>query len=407
MRNSSGWRLVTCPACGIAISLLASRAAADDVTLNNGATLRGRATETRLADHTRAVEIRTSSGGLIVLERDAVKQIKRGAATAQNAGGNPKSNKPRLTAKEQAWMTKVRSLVAHLSSDDRDQSRRARLQLLNINDPDALPALVRYLEQNPDEELRHLYVAILRELPGPNTVYYLVKQSLFDPSIQIREQARQAIGPARADGARILYIYALKLHSSNLATRAALGIQEVGDPHGDAIPYLIEALVHVGSHVLTLHEELAWFEYDPPVPPIGAPTGLRLISVHAGPAWFGQMGDGFVGGSVPQISHVRVGGQSQPPQPPQGPLGTLMQAAGPSRSTIVLDRDGNPAVLDTLVKLTDHTKSSFGYNRDSWRRWWANEKANRDLQKRPTDKPISRPTPEANSDHLRAAAAAP
>ncbi len=146
---------------------------------------------------------------------------------------------------------------------------------------------------------------------------------------------------------------------------------------------------------------LAWFRYDPPVPPIGAPTGLRLISVHAGPAWFGQMGDGFAGGSVPQISHVRVGGQSQPPQPPQGALGTLMQAAGPSRSTIVLDRDGNPAVLDTLVKLTDHTKSSFGYNRDSWRRWWANEKANRDLQKRPTDKPISPTELPVDRDHLR------
>jgi hypothetical protein len=403
---STRWRLAGCPAFVFALLIFADHAAADEVTLKTGATVRGRATEVRLPDHSRVVEIQTSTGALIVLERDAVKQIKRGAATAQKSAGKPTSNKPRLTAKEQAWMTKVRLLAAHLLSDDRERSRRARSELLSINDPDALPALTRYLQQSSDEELRHLYVAILRELPGPNTVYYLVQQSLFDPAAQIREQARHAIGPERADSARTLYIYALKLHSPNLASRAALGIQEVGDPNGDAIPYLIEALVHVGTRVITLQEEIAWFEYYPTFDPPGA-SGLRLVSVHEGAAPFGQLGEGMRTGRItervtpaqnvavnspPQqiwFPYLRNGKLIDPPQPPL-PKGTAMQAAGPLKSRIVAESDGNPTVLETLLKLTDHTKSDFGYNRDNWRSWWANEKASRDSQRRPTDKPITR-----------------
>ena len=408
MLISTRWRLAGCPACVFALLIFADHAPADEVTLKSGATVRGRATEVRLPDHSRVVEIQTSTGGLIVLERDAVKQIKRGAATAQKPAGKPTSNKSHLTAKEQAWMTKVRSLATQLSSDDRERSRRARSELLSINDPDALPALTRYLQQSSDEELRHLYVAILRDLPGPNTVYYLVQQSLFDPAAQIREQARHAIGPERADGARTLYIYALKLHSPNLASRAALGIQEVGDPNGDAIPYLIEALVHVGTRVITLQEEIAWFEYYPTFDPPGA-SQLRLVSVHEGAAPFGQLGEGMRSGRITERGTHEHNGPliASPPQqiwpfpylrngklidPPQAPLpkGTFMQAAGPLKSTIVTERDGNPAVLETLLKLTDHTKSDFGYNRDNWRSWWANEKASRDSQRRPSDKPISR-----------------
>ncbi len=52
------------------------------------------------------------------------------------------------------------------------------------------------------------------------------------------------------------------------------------------------------------------------------------------------------------------------------------------------EKDGNEAVLDTLLKLTKQ-QPGFGYNRDNWRSWWAAEKASRDLQSRRADKPIS------------------
>ena len=39
----------------------------------------------------------------------------------------------------------------------------------------------------------------------------------------------------------------------------------------------------------------------------------------------------------------------------------------------------NPAVHDALVKLTDQR---LGYRRDNWRRWWENEKKNREARER-------------------------
>jgi len=208
MRLSTGWRCAMGAACTTAALLFVARAGADEVTLQSGAIVRGHASDVQLPDHSKVVEIRTSSGALIVLERDSVKQVKRIAAGQKVVQA---ANKPRLTAKQQAWMTKVRSLVSHLTSGNRAQAQRARDELLKIDDPDALPALTRYLQQNPDEELRQIYVAILRYLPGSSAVYYLVSQSLFDSSSQIRETARNAIGAERADSARTLYVFALKL----------------------------------------------------------------------------------------------------------------------------------------------------------------------------------------------------
>jgi hypothetical protein len=392
MRLSTGWRYATGAACTTAALLFARGAGADEVTLQSGAVVRGHANDVQLPDHSKAVEIRTPSGALIVLERDSVKQVKRIAAGQKVVQA---ASKPRLTAKQQAWMAKVRSMVSRLTSGNRAQAQQARNELLKIHDPDALPALTRYLQQNPDEEVRQLYVAILRDLPDPNTVYFLVSQSLFDSSAQIREEARTAIGSERADSARTLYIYALKFHNPNLATRAALGIQEIGDPNGEAIPYLIDNLVYVGRRAISL-PEVTWQEWSPS--PIG-PTGLRLVSAHEGAAWFGQM-SGSVGGRPAASVPVRVSGPTQPTPPTQGGE-TMLQLIGPQKTTYVPESTNNPAVLGALEKVSDQQKSSFGYSPNNWHRWWAGEKATRDLQKRKADTPIPRQPPAANRDRDR------
>jgi hypothetical protein len=394
MRLSTIQRYVTAATCMSVALLFVARASADEVTLQSGAIVRGHASEVQLPDHSKAVDIRTSSGALIVLEWDSVKHVKHSAASQK---GTPAANKPRLTAKQQAWMTKVRSLAARFASGDREQARQARNELLKIRDPDALPALTRYLQRNPDEELRHLYVAILRDLPDPNTVYFLVSQSLFDSSAQIREEARNAIGSERADSARTLYIYALKYQNPNLATRAALGIQEIGDPNGEAIPYLIDNLVYVGRRAITL-PEVTWQEWSPA--PMG-PTGLRLVSVHEGAASFGQM-SGSVGGGPAASVPVRASGPIQSASPTSSGQ-TVLQLIGPQKTTYVPESTNNPAVLDALDKVSDQQKTSFGYNPNNWRRWWAGEKASRDLQKHKTDTPIPRQPPAANRDRVRPA----
>src|SRR6202034_2390643 len=126
-------------------------------------------------------------GRLVVLVWDLDKQGKPGAAPRGAASAKPSSRRLRLTAEEEAWMPKIRSLVSRLLGTKRDQSRSARAELLKIEDPDALPALTRYLASSPLEEARLLFVMIARGIPGAKPVYYLVALSLYDPSPQVRE----------------------------------------------------------------------------------------------------------------------------------------------------------------------------------------------------------------------------
>ena len=89
-------------------------------------------------------------------------------------------------------MPKIRALVSRLYGSDREKSQQAQNRLLNIDDPDAIPALSTHLGSSRDDEARHLYVVILHNMKGPKPVYYLVALSLFDSSPQIRSEARKA-----------------------------------------------------------------------------------------------------------------------------------------------------------------------------------------------------------------------
>ncbi len=96
-------------------------------------------------------------------------------------------------------------------------------------------------------EARHLYVVILHNLTGPKPVYYLVALSLFDPSPEIRADAREALRAEQLESARLFYIAALRSGTPALARRAAIALGEIGDPRGDSVPYLIDALVSYGT----------------------------------------------------------------------------------------------------------------------------------------------------------------
>jgi hypothetical protein len=339
MHTSTGLRSAICVGCAVGVFGFCARARADEVTLQSGATIRGHVSELQLPDHSKAVEIRASSGALVVLERDSVKQIKRGAS----AGPKPAqaANKPRLTAKEQAWMAKVRGLVSRFSSGDASQRRRAADELLKIRDPDALPAQTRYLQQNSDEDLRRIYVSILREMPGSNTVYYLVGQSLFDSSAQIRQLAREAIGSERADSARTLYIFALKLRDANLATRAALGIQEVGDPNGDAIPYLIEALVHEGERAIIL-PKTEWGEATDWQALFITKSNMRIIREHPGIMGLYDNPPIYASGTIPVV-------KNPPPATPQVTTQLPIVPFNVPVISIVHENDGNQTALEALL----------------------------------------------------------
>jgi hypothetical protein len=289
--------------------------------------------------NSKSITLRTSSGALIVFDRESVKQVKRGADPGPiAAGAKPGSKKPHLTAEGEAWMPRIRSHVARLLGTS-EQSRSARAELLRIEDPDSLPALTRYLASHPLPEARLLFVTIARGIHGAKPVYYLVALSLYDPSPQVREEARNAIGPERADFARPLYIEALKTREQRLASLAAKGIAEIGDPNSDAVPYLIDALEFRAAQPVEL-----------------SPSRVFLLR-------------------CPSCAESRAVAL------------TFRVVDVPALNEVVSVKDRNLAVLDTLTMVTDR---KLGYSRDEWRRWWVNEKKNRDLQKLSKDHVIQR-----------------
>jgi len=359
-------------AWGVFVSVLVVALAAvqaDTVTLKSGGAVSGKLVTVPAASGGKNVAMRTSTGGLIVLERESIRQVKHGAAAARNTSSVASgSARARLTPAEQAWVPKIRSLAAQVFEGDSDQKRRARAALLKIEDRDAIPALSQSLASSTLREAQRLYVQIMKSMPGPTTVYYLVAVSLLNPSPDIRDEARKAIGSERADAARALYIQALKWTDLNLASLAAEGVSEVGDPKGEAIPYLIDRVVFREMKKVPFSPELIftnrWQESEI------VTTDHRVSRTFC---------------SVTRAVML-TNRWSQLVVPPQtGRLAT---------NTV------NPAVLDALVKVSDQRYPGYGAKTDQWRRWWVTEKKNRDLQNpRPTDKVISKsPGPRAIDD---------
>ena len=168
--------------------LPAASVTADVVTLKGGGVVRGKVVASAPAGASKTVAVRTQTGALIVFNQQSIQHVTRGTTPAPPAAKG-KAKKSPLTPQETAWFPKIRRLLDRLFDGDADQRRRAHVDLLKIDDPDAIPALSNYLGIHPNERMRELFVEILRNVGGPNPVYYLVAVSLIDPSSQIREKA--------------------------------------------------------------------------------------------------------------------------------------------------------------------------------------------------------------------------
>jgi hypothetical protein len=427
-------------AVGASLAIGAGALRADNVKLDGGGSLSG-----SVMTGSKVVTVRTATSGLIVFDRADVKQVTHGhtaaAKTASNAAGAKTPPKKRkLTAEEEAWMPKVRTLVSRLFGSDRERSRQAHNALLNIDDVDAIPAISTYLAGRRNEEARHLYLVILHNLKGPKPVYYLVALSLFDESPQIRSEARKAIREDQLDAARVLYIAALRSGPPKLARIAAIGLGEIGDPRGNSVPFLINALVSYGT-VATITEPAQFgLLYSITV---SATPGLNFSNnifdnpnigaIYTGqgtsPITLTQSGmaqaeaalknatapgqslgiggtmyvrDGFHGGQNADFTPNSKGVPNIQLQETHAPSGRPTASStvdnytipvygqtAPAHDLRIRGKADHPEVLDALLKITDQKYPGHGFNQDHWRSWWANEKINRGLQERTPDRPIS------------------
>jgi len=217
------------------------------------------------------------------------------------------------------WQKKIKRWLGWLVHRRGTQAEEARQQLANIHDPLASPALVNFLDHEDNLQIRGLLVSILAQIDDPLALGKLVNLSLFDPDPEMRLQCLEYLMKSKHRLALSPYIQALHHKDNTIVNRAAVALQEIGDP--EAISLLIDALVT--THKFKISE--------------GSPGQMNAsMSSSSG----GGGGGGF-----------RFGG------------------GGPKFEKRALK---NIDVLRALVKLSGG--QNFGYDQTAWRHWLINRR---------------------------------
>lgn len=248
-------------------------------------------------------------------------------------------------ASERDWFQKVKSWRGWLGGRDEERYRTAMVSLQQIDDPHAAPAIIRFLCEDKQREMRTLGVSLLSKLTGAKGATGLVKLSLFDPDDQIRYEALHGIKEEDFESAQTAFIRELRNSINVIVCRAATGLSRVGDQR--AIAPLIEALV-------TSHQ----YQVQSNIPAVQQYSGSTD----------GSAGTLQSGALPPEVElAIRTG---------QLPQGAVMgaQVGGisvPRKIVTVTVNQPNQETLTTLQKLTGQ---NFGFDERTWRLWWAAEK---------------------------------
>lgn len=241
---------------------------------------------------------------------------------------------------EKQWYADVRRIASGLEHRSLKRRQSAAAELQAIDDPYAVPALVKNFADSPNAVLRMAFVNVLGRIPGGSPVGPLVDRALHDGDYEIRYRALNVITPERGEAAVPLLVRSLKSSDNNVVRRAANGLARYG---GESIvPQLIEALV-------TRHE------YRVAKPTTSGTIGFRS---DGGPA-----GQGNVVLPPELQAMVQSGAIVQTPQ--YNPHARV-------KWVTVKPHIQNAEVHTALVKLTGE---DFGYDERTWRLWWGSRKS--------------------------------
>ena len=248
-------------------------------------------------------------------------------------------------AAETAWYPNIRLWFKWATGRNPERASAGLAKLDELDDPDAVPALVNFLGDHRDTQVRLLCVRLLGRLPGPKPVEPLVKKSLRDNEKDVRIAARNAIGRSQYELALQHYVPELQNESNTVVQRAAVAIRDIGDM--TVVPYLIPALV-------TSHR---WKVEVPAAP-----------SVAIGRTLDGQFGLGQSSWLPPEVEGLARTGQL--------PYGAVVVPNGLepriTRTVTIKGDVKNSAVLEALKKITGQ---DFGYNKRAWETWWQTQAA--------------------------------
>lgn len=245
------------------------------------------------------------------------------------------------------WHVQVRLWHGWFTGSDPKRRAQGYRELSEIRDPQAVPALGRFLGSANMTPLRLLYVQILSRIPGQRPIVPLATLSLTDPKQSVRTAALGAIPADQHAPAREFYAGELRNGLNVIVRRAAEALETIGNE--DVVPNLIDALV-------TTHR-----------------YKVRLRGSTSPTYSFGTDGS-FGMGTAQSVLPPEIEMQLRTGQLPNGviindPLG----ASQDTRTTVVTvyREHRNAEVLATLEKLTG---KNWGYSQRTWHAWWAASK---------------------------------
>jgi hypothetical protein len=243
--------------------------------------------------------------------------------------------------REQAWFTTVRKLKAWLRGNNDQLRQKGIAGLKALNDPDAVPALEKFFRDDPEADVRKLYVSVIAGMPGPKPVRPLVTQSLHDVDYQVRYASLAGIGEERREDALPYFLQGLRHASNDVVRRAGKGLEEVGDER--AVPDLIKSLITAHQHGIQVPETLPTYSFT---------TG-------------GSYGPGGLPIPSDVATALRTG------QLPYGVQIVEPQKVVRWKTVMISVNHENPEVLAALRKITGE---SFGFDERTWRLWLAAKK---------------------------------
>lgn len=242
---------------------------------------------------------------------------------------------------EKDWHKKVRKWYAWANGRNPQKRTEGVGELQRVQDPDAIPALSYFLQDNRDVGWREFFVNTLAKIPGDRPVNVLAALSLFDSDAGIRSAAFEAIGKERQGLAVGYYVAELQNGLNVIVCRAGTALGKIGDEQ--VIPALIEALVTTHSYKVRVPTSEGSYTFGTNGS-IGASDAALPPSVEAA-LRTGQYPNGVIVVQPNKYVHTKV---------------------------VTVRRDHqNSEVLAALNKLTGE---SFAYDENAWRIWWTARK---------------------------------
>jgi hypothetical protein len=210
------------------------------------------------------------------------------------------------------WFLELKKWRGFLDNRREDRVREGEAQIMAISDPQAAPAIIRLMKDEPDDAVFEMLLRVLAQLDHPAALQQLVAYTL-DPETdaEVRAQCRDYLLRWPRPVPIVPYVEALKSKDNKVVNLAGVALGHLNDPA--ALSPLIDAVV-------TTHKVV---EGSPE-----APGSAQRFSASAG-------GGLSMGGDAPKVYHIDF---------------------------------NNERVLQALHKLSGNQK--FEYDEPAWRAWY-------------------------------------